>query len=110
MSDQVLILRRDNPLDFVANVCAALADSVNELRVSRMGDHLLIDTYAEMLRAYSNLLRPALAGDAGCAVQIKVIDHLAERLGQARAGEISIPVLDVADRLHAELVRQPLPV
>jgi hypothetical protein len=39
-----------------------------------------------------------------------VIDHLVERLGQARAGDISIPLLDIADRLHAELVRQPLPV
>ena len=84
MSDQVLILRRDNPLDFVANACAALADSVNELRMSRVGDHLLIETYAEMLRAYSNLLRPALVGDPRCAVQVKVIDHLVERLDQAR--------------------------
>ena len=74
MSDQVLILRRDNPLDFVANACAALADSVNELRAARVGD------------------------------------HLGERQRQARAGEISIPLLDIADRLHAELVRQPLPV
>jgi hypothetical protein len=65
MSDQVLILRRDRPLDFVADACAALADSVNELPVSRVGDQLLIETYAEMLRAYSNLLRPALVGDPG---------------------------------------------
>jgi len=106
----VLILRRENPLDFVANACAALADSVNELRTSRVGDHLLIETYAEMLRAYSNLLRPTLVGDPSCTTQVKVIDHLVERLGQARAGEISIPVIDIADRLHAELVRQPLPV
>jgi hypothetical protein len=110
MSDQVLILRRDNPLDFVANACAALADSANELRMSRVGDDLLIETYAEMLRAYSNLLRPTLVGDPSCATQVKVIDHLVERLRQARAGEISIPVLDIADRLHAELVRQALPV
>ena len=110
MSDQVLILRRDRPLDFVADACAALADSVNELRVSRVGDHLLIETYAEMLRAYSNLLRPTLVGDPSCTTQVKVIDHLVERLRQARASEINIPVLDIADRLHAELVRQPLPV
>ena len=87
MSDQVLMLRRDHPLDFVAD-----------------------ETYAEMLRAYFNLLRPALVGDPGCATQVKVVDHLIERLGQARACEISIPLLDIADRLHAELVRQPLPV
>ena len=80
------------------------------MRVSRVGDHLLIATYAEMLRAYSNLLRPAFAGDPECATQVKVIDHLVERLDQARAGEISIPLLDIADRRHAELVRQPLPV
>ena len=121
MGDQVLILRRDHPLDFVDNACAANtassgwgeappADLVNEIRVSRMGDQLLIETYAEMLRAYSNLLRPALMSDPSCATQVKVIDHLVERLGQARAGEISIPLLDIADRLHGELVRQPLPV
>jgi hypothetical protein len=98
MSDQVLILSRDNPLDFVANACAALADFVNELRVSLVGDHLLIETYAEMLRAYSNLLRPALVGDPSCAVHVKVIDHLVERLDQARVGEISIPLLDIVDR------------
>ena len=49
MSDQVLILRREHPLEFVANACAALADSVNEIRVSLVGDQLLIETYAEML-------------------------------------------------------------
>jgi hypothetical protein len=58
MGDQVLILRRDHPLDFVDNACAALADLVNEIRVSRMGDQLLTETYAEMLRAYSNELSP----------------------------------------------------
>jgi len=110
MGDQVLILRRDRPLDFVDNACAALADLINEIHVSRMGDQLLIETYAEMLRAYSNLLRPASVSDPSCTTQVKVIDHLVERLGQARAGEISIPLLDIADRLHGELVRQPLPV
>ena len=40
----------------------------------------------------------------------QVIDHPVERLGQARAGEISIALLDIAHRLHPELVRQLLPV
>jgi hypothetical protein len=31
MGDRVLILRRDRPLDFVAEVCAVLADSLNEM-------------------------------------------------------------------------------
>jgi hypothetical protein len=110
MGDQVLILRRDNPLDFVAEVCAALADSINEIHISRKGDRLLADTYAEMLCAYSNLLRPGMVVDPGSSIQLNVIDHLVERLGQARDGTISIPLLDIADRLHAELVRQPLPV
>jgi hypothetical protein len=51
-----------------------------------------------------------MASDAGCATELNVIDHLVERLGQTRAGEIRIPLLNIADRLHAELVRQPLPV
>jgi hypothetical protein len=110
MGDRVLILRRDHPLDFVAEVCAVLADSLNEIHVTREGETLLVDTYAEMLCAYSNLLRPGMASDPGCATQLNVIDHLVERLGQTRAGEIRIPLLDIADRLHAELVRQPLPV
>jgi hypothetical protein len=110
MSDQVLILRRDHPLDFVADMCAALADSLNEIHVTRESEELLADTYAEMLCAYSNLLRPGMATDPGSATQLNVVDHLVERLRQARAGEISIPLLDIADRLHAELVRHPLPV
>jgi hypothetical protein len=110
MGDQVLILRPENPLDLVADVCAALADSLNEIHVTRVGDGLLADTYAELLCAYCNLLRPGMVSNPGCATQLNVIDHLIERLGQARTGEISIPLLDIADRLHAELVRQPLPV
>jgi hypothetical protein len=39
-----------------------------------------------------------------------VINHVVEHLRQARAGDTSIPLLDIADRLQAELVRQPLPV
>ncbi len=107
MGDQVLVLKRDRPVDFVADACAALADSVNEMRVWRAGNQLLIDTYAEMLHSYANLLRPALAADPGSATHLKVIDHLVQRLRQAQIGEITIPTLDIADRLHAELVRQP---
>ena len=110
MGDQILILKRDSPIDFVADACAALADSVNEMHVWRAGNQALIDTYAEMLHTYSNLLRPVLAADPASATQLKVIDHLIQRLRQAQAGDISIPLLDIADRLHAELVRQPVPV
>lgn len=110
MGDQVLILKRDHPLDFIADVCAALADSLNEIHVASESEALLADTYAEMLCAYSNLLRPGMANDPGCATQLNIVDHLLEGLRQARGGEIRIPLLAIADRLHAELVRRPLPV
>jgi hypothetical protein len=53
-------------------------------------------------------MRPALIGDANSGTQLAVIDHLVERLRQARAGEFNVPVLDVADRLHAESYNQNL--
>ncbi len=107
MKDRVVVLRSDDPLEFVADCCAALADSVNETREWRPSDEARIEVYAELLCSYANLTSPDFAADPGSAVQLAVIEHLVERLAQARAGDVNMSVLDVADRLHAELTRQP---
>jgi hypothetical protein len=110
VNDRVVVLRSEDPLGFVADSCAALADSVNETCEWRPSDQARIEAYAELLCCYANLTRPALAAESGSAVQLAVIEHLMERLAQARAGDINMSVLDVADRIHAELIHQPLMV
>jgi hypothetical protein len=108
MGDRVVVLRSDDPLGFVADACAAVAELVNETHLWHSGDQLVTETYAELLVAFANLVRPDLIADANSGTQLAIIDHLVERLRQARAGEFNVPVLDVADRLHAELTRQPV--
>jgi hypothetical protein len=108
MGDQVVVLRSDDPLGFIADACAAVAVPVNETHLWHSSDQLVTEAYAELLVALAHLMRPALIGDANSGTQLAVIDHLVERLRQARAGEFNVPVLDVADRLHAELTRQPV--
>lgn len=83
----------------------ALADVVNETRLWRSSDPLLIESYAAFVRDYADLARPALAAEAASTTRLAVIDHLVTRLGQARSHEINISVLDIVDRLHAELSR-----
>lgn len=91
---------------FVADACAALADAVNEVRVWRSTDSDLVNAYAGMVVAYGRLMRLTLAEGSYGPVHLAVVDHLIERLGQARAGEIATPVLDIVDRPHAELRRE----
>ena len=108
MGDQVVVLRSGDPLGFIADGCAAVAKLVNETHLWNSSDQLITETYAELLVALAHLMRPALLGDASSGTQLAIIDHLVERLSRARAGEFNVPVLDVADRLHAELIRQPV--
>ena len=42
-------------------------------------------------------------------MRLAVIEHLVERLAQARNGEITTPALDIVDRLHGELTAEPAP-
>jgi hypothetical protein len=107
MSDRVVVLRTDDGISFVADACAALADAVNELRVVRTPDTDLVDAYAELVVAYSRLVRRQLADDPTGVVRVNIIDHLLERLRQARAGEDTLPIVDLVDRLHGELTREP---
>ena len=108
VKDRVVVLRSDDPLGFVADSCAALADSVNETREWRHSDQVRVEAYAELLCSYAKLMRPALASEPDSAVRLAVTDHLIDRLAQARAGDIKMSVLDIADRLHAELTHQPV--
>ncbi len=101
-TDRVVVLRRHDSLAFVADACAVAAEAVNEPRSWGSTDEALAHVYAELVVAYARLLRPELAGTPAA-----VVDHLMGRVAQARAGEITTPLLDVVDRLHAELTTEP---
>ena len=107
MTDRIVVLRTDDALAFVADACAAFADAVNEIRVSRAGDTDLVSAYAEMVVAYSRLLRSRPCSDRHRPAHLAIVDHLVERLRQAQNHEITTPVLDIVDRLHGELTREP---
>lgn len=109
MVDRIAVLRSSDPIGFVADACAALAESVNEIRVSGPGDEQLLAAYAEMVLAYSRLVGAELA-IADNVTQLAIVDHLIDRLRQAQDGTINIPVIDIVDRLHAELAREPASV
>ncbi len=104
MSQRIVILRDHDPVSFVADGCAALADAANELHVWSAGHEELLAVYAAMVRTYAGLVRPSIDDEA----KGRIIDHVLERLGQAERGEIMAPVLDIADRLHGELVNDPV--
>lgn len=55
--------KADDAISFVADACAALADAVNEIRVSTFGEHDLEATYAETVVAYSRLVPSTLSPD-----------------------------------------------
>lgn len=104
MSERIIVLRSEQPMRFLIEVCAALADAVNEPHAWRPSDAELLTVYAEAVSALAHIRRAQLAERSGAEVPIAIIDHLIERLRQVRAGEIEIPLADVIDRLHAEAV------
>jgi hypothetical protein len=96
--DRVIVLRRDDPVAFLADACASLADAANELRAARATDAALLNVYAELVVAYAQLERENNSG-----ARLAIINHLIERIAQARRGEIAVPLIDIVDRLHGEL-------
>jgi hypothetical protein len=96
--DRVVVLRPDDPVAFVADACEAAADAVNELRVASATDAALVEVYAELVVAYARVERNGFTG-----TRLAIVDHLIERITQARCGEIVAPLVDIVDRLHAEL-------
>ncbi len=104
-ADRVVVLRSDDPLAFVADACAAAAASVGQPRPWRPNDVGMVDAYAELVVAYARLARPRLSG-----ARLAIVDHLVERVAQARNGEIATPLVDIVDRLHGELAPEGAPV
>ncbi len=104
MVDRVVVLHADDGPSFIADACAAMADAVNETRLVTAGHADLVEAYAEMVVAFARLVRPRLLDD-GETVRVAVMDHLLDRLTEARTGLIALPVLDVVDRLHGELTQ-----
>ncbi len=106
MSERIVVLRSGQSLQFLMDACAALADEVNEPRAWTDADEELMNVYAEVVTALARLRREELAGGPEPNVQVAIIDHLIERVRQTTAGEISMRLADVVDRLHAEVVDQ----
>ena len=104
MVDRVVVLHADDGLSFIADGCAVMADAVNETRLVTSGHADLVEAYAEMVVAFARLVRPRLLDD-GETIRVAVMDHLLDRLTEARTGLIALPVLDVVDRLHGELTQ-----
>ncbi len=101
--DRVVVLRRDDPLGFLADACAAAAAAVSEPRTWRPS--AMIDLYAELVVAHARLVRPHLH-----VSRLAIVDHLVGRIAQARSGEIATPLVDIVDRLHGELASERAPV
>lgn len=108
MSERIIVLRSEQPGQVLVDVCAALADAVNEPHAWRATDTELLTVYAETVSALARLRREQLAGRPGDEVHVAIIDHLIDRLAQTRRGEIEIPLADVVDRLHAEAIGEPV--
>jgi len=102
----IVILRPEDPLAFVADACAALAEENNRIRAVGHDDtRQLVQAYAELVISYALLVCPTLDIPA----RVDIIDHLIDRVRQAQTGDIGIPLLDIVDRLHGELTHQPTP-
>ncbi|WP_063043738.1 hypothetical protein [Nocardia pseudovaccinii] len=96
-----ILLQPQDPVGFVADACAALADQVNRIRALPPQDSIdqLAQTYAELVIAYSHLIAPTITNRA----RTNIISHLIDRIREAQTGDITTPLLDAVDRLHAEL-------
>lgn len=83
MVDRVVVLHADDGLSFIADACAVMADAVNETRLVASGHTNLVEAYAEMVVAFARLVCPRLQDD-GETVRVAVMDHLIDRLTEAR--------------------------
>jgi hypothetical protein len=106
MSERIIILRSEEPRQLLVDVCAALADAVNEPHAWRPTDAELLSVYAEAVSALARLRQAQLADHPAAEVPMAIMDHLFDRLRQTQAGEIEISLVDVVDRLHAEAISE----
>jgi hypothetical protein len=100
MTERLVVFRSADPVPFVADACAALAAAVNDPHVWTETDLDGVAAYAAMVKAYAELVRPRIDHE----VALAIVDHLLDRLGQAQRGEFPTPIVDIVDRLHAELL------
>ncbi len=111
MSQRVVQYRPGEPLAFLADVCGALADAIPDTDVGDPDRAELTAVYAEVVCAYARIVRPEFALlPEGSDVWPRVIDHLLERVRQARAGEISLDLTDIAEQLHARIEEVTAPI
>ena len=89
-----------------SSTCGALADEGNEPHAWRPTDEELTSVYAEATVVLARPRREELVDQPGTEVHVAVIDHLIERVRQTKAGEVSLLLADVVDRLHAEALRE----
>src|SRR5438874_1447853 len=81
-----------------------LADAIPDTDVGDPERAELTAVYAEVVCAYARIVRPEFALlPEGSEVWPRVIDHLLERVRQARAGEISLDLPDIAEQLQARI-------
>lgn len=109
MSEHIVVLRTHDPVSFLADACAALAQAVNEVRAARPMDSELVDVYAEAVGAYARLMRGRMQDDSTANTRVRRVEHLLVRLDEARAGIVRLPVLEIVDRLHGELASEGAP-
>lgn len=95
MTESIVILRPGDPIGFIATACSAAADQANRIRVAGQGHQELAQVYAELVIAYSHLVRRNLDEP----VRSNIIEHLVDRIRQSQNGEISLALLDTVDRL-----------
>ena len=109
MTERIVVFRSDQPHRFLSDVCAALAEQVNQPHAVRPADEDVVGVYAEAVVALARLRLEQLRGEPGRETQIAIIAHLIERIRQTKAGEIGFHLADVVDRLHAEAVSELVP-
>src|SRR5258706_15888443 len=102
MKDATVVLRRGDPIGFVEDVCALVADAVSQVRPSRPIDGDLVAVYAELVAALARLRRAELAAGPRGEARVNIVDHLLMRLEEAQTSDGRAPLIDVVDRLHGE--------
>ena len=104
MTDRIVILDPAQPLRFLDDACRALAEAVSETREADHENDELAVVYAEVVGAYGRLLREELSRLPEISkAWLDIVDHLLMRLGEVRARERPMSVLEVADQLHGRL-------
>jgi hypothetical protein len=104
-TDRIVVLHQETPAAFLADACRAAAEAVNSVHVAGPGQQALVDVYAELVGAYTRFQMGRTEVELS-ETDGNIMAHLLERTRQARAGEIEVPLADIADQLHARVDQQ----